>query len=126
MATHRTDYRGSLAVPSGACSCQGQPEKEVAGRPEALPLGWQVVGEPLEEQTDPVVVEEAHSRNLQIGQKDRHHPHPWPSHQELPWESTQDKLEPCTGPPKTMADTQTADRTARSCAGPGTACSGAG
>lgn len=37
-ATHRTGCRGSLAGPSGACSCRGRPEMEAVGRPEVLPL----------------------------------------------------------------------------------------
>lgn len=58
-------------MPSGACSCQGQPEMEAAGRPEVLPLGWPVAGGLLEGQTDLAVEEEAHSQNLQTGQKEQ-------------------------------------------------------
>lgn len=35
---NRTGCRGSLAGPSGACSCRGRPETEAVGRPEVLPL----------------------------------------------------------------------------------------
>lgn len=51
-------------MPLGACSCLGQPEMEAAGRPEVLPLEWQVEGGPLEVQTDPAVEVEARSQNL--------------------------------------------------------------
>jgi hypothetical protein len=39
---------------------------EVVGRPEVLPLEWQVEGGPPEGQTDLAVGVEVHSQNLQI------------------------------------------------------------
>lgn len=64
-ATYHTDHRGSPAGLLGVCSCLGQPETEVVGRPAGQPLGWQVEGGPLEEQTDQGVGVEDRSQNLQ-------------------------------------------------------------
>ena len=44
---------------------------EAAGRPEVLPLEWQVEGGPLEVQTDPAVEVEARSQNLQTNRTER-------------------------------------------------------
>lgn len=62
-ARNHTDHRGSLAGLLGVCSCQGQPETEVAGRPVGQPLGWQVEEEPPEGQTGQEVEAEARSQN---------------------------------------------------------------
>lgn len=69
-----TDCRGSLAVPLGACSYPGQPEREAAGRPEVPPLEWQVEGGPLVAQTDLAVEVEAHSQNLQTNRTEKQTP----------------------------------------------------
>lgn len=70
--THRTDYRGSLAGPSEACSCLGRPVTEAEGRPEVLPRESQVEEGPPGGRTDPVVGVEARSQNLHTNRRESH------------------------------------------------------
>lgn len=63
-AHNHIDHRGSPAGLLGVCSCLGQPETEVVGRPVGQPLGWQVGEGPLEGRTDQGVGVEDRSQNL--------------------------------------------------------------